>query len=158
MDGQTDRQQSLPEFRSPLQGWTRAWGPVARTPSVGCSLSWTLVETSSWTRQNWLPSTWTNTRSASAPSSTPVIPTKMAASLLLSGASVSGGRVSTCLGLPGTRLLPAAPSGGGASPTPPLSGSHSACLSLTGLGSELPQPISLLYPSGLLLPIRTQPG
>lgn len=112
---------------------------------AGCSLSWTPVETSSWTRQNWLPSTWTNTRSASALSSTPAIPTKMAASQLPSGVSASGGKVST--------------SHGSLALAPVLRGSaHLQGSGYWPFGHSLEpfHPTSLLYLSGLLSSIRTQ--
>lgn len=77
-----------------LQCWTGAWWPAVRTPQAGCFPSWTPIATCTWTRQSWLPSIWTNTRSAFGPSSNPVTPSGTARFPQQSGASASGERVS----------------------------------------------------------------
>ena len=61
--------------------------------------------TCTWTKLSWLPSTWTSTRCASGPSSTPATPTGTARCPLPSGASASGERVSILGGLCGVYAL-----------------------------------------------------
>lgn len=135
---------SILELWPSPQAWTRAWGPAARTLLAGCSPSWTPVPISSWTRQSWPPSIWTSMRSASALSSTPVTPTRMAVSPLLSGASASGGRVSVApyQGLWPSQVLPLTP---GSAPHSRLSLRVGVARQATSLVPELSLFTDFLY-------------
>lgn len=69
------------------------WRPAARRRWGGCLGGWTPAGTGTWSSPSWRPSTWTSTRRACAPSSTPATPPGTAASPPPSGASASGGKV-----------------------------------------------------------------